>query len=688
LDLEEANAELANATSKSDSEYIKTLDSIINQIESQQKSVQEADTDESYNSEADKLAQLLIKYQLLESGAISADNFDNVQISVSGNYATVTFTDKDSGEVRNAYFDYKAVNEAEDGSYTDAEGRGDRIVVVEKNLEYSNEAGNYKFSYSIDFATGDVTYKVNGEKIDSSRVTGNDKDGYQVSDLVTGTSDSYEYIDSFGKTKLIKVNEKGQIEIYDKQYPDKYESLLYNYTTSDGAHITFTMEDGEDGSFKIVKRTTYDYSTTFVEKISTYEKKEVKAETKGVVEFKSSAFSNDTDSDFVDEKQFNDSKYKDEVNAAKQATEQAKNKVSTAQDKKNQADEAMSKAQEKLNNATDAYKAAVEALSSQNNLIDALKESITALTTTKEEADKAQKAAAEAFENVKAAVAAIGDIKAEAQVNLKALKEAEAKRDAAVSIYNKALEDKAESENNVKRAEEAAKKAADLAGLDFQVVVSIVETDNVGDGGNGVGNNDNNGNTDNIDNTVSTANIDNTDNTVSTANINNDNENTDTATVTASTPTQTIVDDQTPLAATPDFITIADDDVALAADLTYATNAASANASSSAKSVASSNAESSSSRYTKVIDASESLTMIIEDEDTALAAQVPTITSTDDNATLTIADEDAPLAAVPIGEKKISWWWLLIIALLGATGYEMYKKHREKQLAEENANNQ
>jgi hypothetical protein len=25
---------------------------------------------------------------------------------------------------------------------------------------------------------------------------------------------------------------------------------------------------------------------------------------------------------------------------------------------------------------------------------------------------------------------------------------------------------------------------------------------------------------------------------------------------------------------------------------------------------------------------------------------------------------------------------------MGATGYEMYKKHREKQMAEENANNQ
>jgi len=27
---------------------------------------------------------------------------------------------------------------------------------------------------------------------------------------------------------------------------------------------------------------------------------------------------------------------------------------------------------------------------------------------------------------------------------------------------------------------------------------------------------------------------------------------------------------------------------------------------------------------------------------------------------------------------KMSWWWIILI--LGATGYEMYKKHNEKKL--------
>lgn len=47
-----------------------------------------------------------------------------------------------------------------------------------------------------------------------------------------------------------------------------------------------------------------------------------------------------------------------------------------------------------------------------------------------------------------------------------------------------------------------------------------------------------------------------------------------------------------------------------------------------------------------------------------------------------IADEAVPLAdmAVESEHAKMSWWWWLIILILGATGYEMYKKHNEKKL--------
>lgn len=47
-----------------------------------------------------------------------------------------------------------------------------------------------------------------------------------------------------------------------------------------------------------------------------------------------------------------------------------------------------------------------------------------------------------------------------------------------------------------------------------------------------------------------------------------------------------------------------------------------------------------------------------------------------------IADEAVPLADVAVADEqaKMSWWWLLIVLVLGATGYEMYKKHNEKKL--------
>ena len=46
-----------------------------------------------------------------------------------------------------------------------------------------------------------------------------------------------------------------------------------------------------------------------------------------------------------------------------------------------------------------------------------------------------------------------------------------------------------------------------------------------------------------------------------------------------------------------------------------------------------------------------------------------------------IEEEAVPLAdvAVESDHAKMSWWWLIIL-ILGATGYEMYKKHNEKKL--------
>ena len=47
-----------------------------------------------------------------------------------------------------------------------------------------------------------------------------------------------------------------------------------------------------------------------------------------------------------------------------------------------------------------------------------------------------------------------------------------------------------------------------------------------------------------------------------------------------------------------------------------------------------------------------------------------------------IEEEAVPLADVAVESEhaKMSWWWWLIILILGATGYEMYKKHNEKKM--------
>jgi len=52
-------------------------------------------------------------------------------------------------------------------------------------------------------------------------------------------------------------------------------------------------------------------------------------------------------------------------------------------------------------------------------------------------------------------------------------------------------------------------------------------------------------------------------------------------------------------------------------------------------------------------------------------------------AIVAIEDEETPLAAGLEADAKMSWWWLLIIALLGATGYKMYKDHQKKKEEQE-----
>ena len=61
----------------------------------------------------------------------------------------------------------------------------------------------------------------------------------------------------------------------------------------------------------------------------------------------------------------------------------------------------------------------------------------------------------------------------------------------------------------------------------------------------------------------------------------------------------------------------------------------------------------------------------IDDDEVALAA-----------APVSIGDDATPLASVPEA-KEMSWWWLLIVLVLGATGAEMYRRHMAKKKAAE-----
>lgn len=72
----------------------------------------------------------------------------------------------------------------------------------------------------------------------------------------------------------------------------------------------------------------------------------------------------------------------------------------------------------------------------------------------------------------------------------------------------------------------------------------------------------------------------------------------------------------------------------------------------------------------------------IADEVAPLAANVEEDTQKTAEEAVNIADEAVPLADVAVESEhaKMSWWWWLIILILGATGYEMYKKHNEKKL--------
>ncbi|MGN0403524.1 MAG: hypothetical protein ACI4HQ_14870 [Acetatifactor sp.] len=90
-------------------------------------------------------------------------------------------------------------------------------------------------------------------------------------------------------------------------------------------------------------------------------------------------------------------------------------------------------------------------------------------------------------------------------------------------------------------------------------------------------------------------------------------------------------------------------------------------------------------------------TIEIEEEETPLAPGVDEEIETVDNEVKNVADNQEAEELISIGDEstalagsveemeeaksRMNWWWLLIVAVLGAAGYEMYRKYEQKKEA-------
>lgn len=70
----------------------------------------------------------------------------------------------------------------------------------------------------------------------------------------------------------------------------------------------------------------------------------------------------------------------------------------------------------------------------------------------------------------------------------------------------------------------------------------------------------------------------------------------------------------------------------------------------------------------------------IDEMDVPLAEEIEDADENDGEETVVIDEEEVPLAAAPVdAEDGMSWWWLLVVVVLGATGWEMYRRHKNKK---------
>jgi len=73
-------------------------------------------------------------------------------------------------------------------------------------------------------------------------------------------------------------------------------------------------------------------------------------------------------------------------------------------------------------------------------------------------------------------------------------------------------------------------------------------------------------------------------------------------------------------------------------------------------------------------------TTTVEETQTPLEASIDN--ETEKVETTEIAEQETALAATPIEEESLGWWWLIIVGVLGGAGYAIYKKNQEKKAKE------
>lgn len=619
-----------------------------------------------YSASADKLAENRINCMLVEAGAEDVWFGNWVKNEKDNNGVEVTYK---IGDVEyKEYYDYK----------DDTKGN---LSVVKKTPLYKSE-GNYKgFTFPLEVAVdeGEVTYKLNNQKFREGDVQVSDngntmsvtlpmeiktytygaiKDTYTL--IAVTIYDETQYYDEKGNIKKVTLDKEGMPQFVDdviranvtlKSIENSKNTISFNNTKKfdgKGTDVSNLSRDDILGSVETKKEVAAQAKITAETKVEEAETAKANAVTKAE-EAKTA-------------KQTAEDKEREAV-AAQEHLENAKTTAEEAARKKEEADNNLAQ----LNGQLSALEAAIKELQGKIDGVglsdkkdaadkasitkkekdDYVKTQEAKRNTAKDEADAAQKRAEdadkvntsvkEAYEKVDAAIKALKNLIAEEDVNTAEYEKVVAAYNKAVSEYEDALEAKGISTSNLARVSAAAERARAAADAVFAYNTPSTGGDGGTTGGGttgGGGGGTTGGGT------------------------------TGGGTETPAAPTVTLPEDAVPLVGAEMTTPAAARRTTGVATVTDDTGAGTDRTSVGAGG-----------------ETGGELTTL-EDEETPLAA----LEEEKETGTVVVEDEETPLAGPVEEQSKMSWWWLLLIAVLGVTGEEMYRRHRKKVAEAEEMN--